>query len=253
MKNFFAFLLVFSIGLGTFTACDGSDYKKALKLMESGSYEEAKSIFSEISDYKDSAEFIEECDYQIAVGLMNNGEYDKAKSIFSEITDYKDSTQLIIDCNWQIVIDYLCNHDVSRTEQLDGLINSLDVVVEDERQSIRVCIVSSADDDFIRVLNLTLNPNEPNIAHVEFERMTLLGKPESDIGVATVELSKYYSSELNWEFTFANPSATLLNKNIVTMGEVMLSKAIVYFDLILNKVDGGMGMTFEDLGINEME
>ena len=37
------------------TGCDSSDYKKATELYESGNYDEAYEAFTELGDYKDSA------------------------------------------------------------------------------------------------------------------------------------------------------------------------------------------------------
>ena len=40
------------------TGCDSSDYKKATELYNSGQYSDANAIFSELGDYKDSAQML---------------------------------------------------------------------------------------------------------------------------------------------------------------------------------------------------
>ena len=88
--------------------CDSSDYKKAISLMESGDYAEAKMIFSELGDYKDSKDKVEECvlgiaktNYEKALSLMAEGEYIDAITIF-ELLDYKDSKEKIEECRLAI-------------------------------------------------------------------------------------------------------------------------------------------------------
>lgn len=89
-KRLFTFFVVFTIILGTFTACDSSEYKKAVKLMDSGNYEEAKAIFTELKDYKDSADLIYNCNWEIVLNYYKNKYKDmrtKPFSIFEVSTD----------------------------------------------------------------------------------------------------------------------------------------------------------------------
>ena len=73
-------------------------YNYAVALMDSGKYEDAISAFTELGDYKDSAdriseskEKIKELKYGDAVALMDAGKVDEAYSVFVELGDYKDS------------------------------------------------------------------------------------------------------------------------------------------------------------------
>jgi tetratricopeptide (TPR) repeat protein len=83
----------------------GKNYNNAVKLMEDGSYDEAIAAFTELENYKDSANKIEECNeliketaYNNAVKLMENGNYDEAISAFTELGNYKDSADKIEAC-----------------------------------------------------------------------------------------------------------------------------------------------------------
>ena len=90
----------------TFTACNGSEYKKAFELMEKGSYEEAETIFTQLGDYKDSAEMILECQYQTAQQFFYYEKYDNAVEIFQGLGNYKDSADVAIECRYLIAQEY---------------------------------------------------------------------------------------------------------------------------------------------------
>lgn len=79
-------------------------YNAATALAEAGQYEEAIVAFTELGDYKDSAEQIEqikdsaeqesETAYNQAVTLLENGEFDEAYTVFEELGDYRDSATM---------------------------------------------------------------------------------------------------------------------------------------------------------------
>ncbi len=68
-------------------------YNKANKLLEQGSYDEAISLFTELGNYKDSTDLINECNYQQAVKYKDIGSYDEAVTMFEELGNYKDSAE----------------------------------------------------------------------------------------------------------------------------------------------------------------
>lgn len=72
-------------------------YGKAMSYAKAGKYDEAISIFDKIKGYKDSADQIKDCKYNIAISYVNSGKYYEAISIFDQIKDYKDSTEQIYD------------------------------------------------------------------------------------------------------------------------------------------------------------
>ena len=67
-----------------------SNYSKAISLMNEGKYDESISIFSKITEYKDTREKIKECKYYKANALESNKKYTDAYLLFRELTDYKD-------------------------------------------------------------------------------------------------------------------------------------------------------------------
>lgn len=54
-----------------FATAKSRDYKKAVDLYNSGNYSDSLSIFNNISDYEDSAEYIKKCEYEISI----NGQF----------------------------------------------------------------------------------------------------------------------------------------------------------------------------------
>lgn len=71
-KKNIAFLIISIFILAAFTGCTSSKYNKAVNLMNSGNYEEAKEIFVEIKDYKDSTDLINECNWEIIFDYYSN-------------------------------------------------------------------------------------------------------------------------------------------------------------------------------------
>lgn len=96
-------------------------YNAAVALAEAGQYDEAIAAFTELGDYKDSAEQVgqikdsaeqeRETAYNQAVTLFENGEFDEAYAAFEELGDYKDSEtmrKLCGDGEAIVTIAYAC-------------------------------------------------------------------------------------------------------------------------------------------------
>lgn len=84
---------------GSFLA-PAAQYYKAVALMEDGEYLEAISLFSQVPEFNDSKQKINECnnairkrDYHTAISMMEAGEYKEAYEIFSSLDDYADSKE----------------------------------------------------------------------------------------------------------------------------------------------------------------
>lgn len=87
------------------TGCGNSDYKKAMTLYEEGNYEEAMVLFTELTDYEDSAQKVLDCRYMMAVDAYENREYASAIVIFTELRDYKDCEERILDCQYMMAVE----------------------------------------------------------------------------------------------------------------------------------------------------
>ena len=80
-------------------------YNKAINLMESTQYDEAKELFAELGYYKDARTYIKECDYRVANDLFNNKQYEEAAEAYSKL-DYKDSKALKIQSYYLLAKEY---------------------------------------------------------------------------------------------------------------------------------------------------
>ena len=89
-RKYIALLLIAAIVL-SLTACQSSDYKKAVELQETGYFEEAIELFTELGDYKDSSERILETYYTKGESLALSGEYGQAIFAFQSAENYKDA------------------------------------------------------------------------------------------------------------------------------------------------------------------
>ena len=96
-------------------------YNAAVALAEAGQYDEAIAAFTELGDYKDSAEQINETTYNQAVALLESENYDEAISIFTKLGNYKDSANQVehaIDLQTEAALlnDYQTAIDLLNTE-----------------------------------------------------------------------------------------------------------------------------------------
>lgn len=51
-------VILLAVTCFSMTSCNGQNYTKAIELLESGNYEEAKAMFEELGDYKDSQQYL---------------------------------------------------------------------------------------------------------------------------------------------------------------------------------------------------
>lgn len=87
------------------SGCDSSDYKKAMELYDTGSYEDACEIFTELGDYENSAEMAFRCRYEMAMDVYEAGDYGRALEMFTELGDHEKCVNLIQECKYQLAID----------------------------------------------------------------------------------------------------------------------------------------------------
>lgn len=85
-----------------------SAYQKAVKLMESGAYDEAASTFLSVPDFKDSQQMVSEVRYQESLSCMEAGCYQDALNVLASAglleSGYKDSLELEAKCYYQMAM-----------------------------------------------------------------------------------------------------------------------------------------------------
>ena len=88
--------------LFSLSGCKSQDYNTAMEMMVNQQWSEAKAIFTELADYKDSANLLKECNYNIAQDIMDSGDYEKAIGQFEALEGYKESAEMIKECSYKI-------------------------------------------------------------------------------------------------------------------------------------------------------
>lgn len=89
MKQLTFVLLLLAL-LITLTGCGGkqeADYQNAMDAMESGDYDKASKIFSELDDYQDAREKSLEAEYQYGEELYKKGDYEGAEKVLLPLGD----------------------------------------------------------------------------------------------------------------------------------------------------------------------
>lgn len=80
---------------GMLSGCKASDYKAAVALYDSGDYAAAAEAFSTISDYKDSAEKIDDCKYELGKKAFDEKDYKTCLSYFVQIPEHENVKESI--------------------------------------------------------------------------------------------------------------------------------------------------------------
>ena len=92
-----------------FATGDLRQYNEGKTLLSSGKYEDAKKIFAELKDYKDSENQILECDYQIGKKELSEENYIISSKIFKELADvkYSDSEEFYKESQYNLGKKYI--------------------------------------------------------------------------------------------------------------------------------------------------
>lgn len=90
--------------LGNYKDCNKlvneCSYRQGLSYKKACNYVQAISCFQKLKAYKDSVAQKTECDYLYASSLCEVGKYDSAIQIYQKLGKYKDSAQKITDCKY---------------------------------------------------------------------------------------------------------------------------------------------------------
>lgn len=155
-RKYIALLLIAAIVL-SLTACQSSDYKKAVELQETGYYEEAIELFTQLGDYEDSAERLSEAqnaiEYQIAVQLMNNEQFAEAAEKFAAIAGYRNAGSLGEDCAAIAAFNAACEYvreqnrilNEAMEEASDVVLNGGKAMDESLRGAVAQAVIAAED------------------------------------------------------------------------------------------------------------
>ena len=108
--------------LCTFTlclcSCKSFDYKDAVSQYDAGQYQQAKEIFTELGDYKDSTDFVKKCSYADAISQYDAGQYQQAKKAFTELGEYEDSAEFVKKCSYTYSIQQMEKGNIKEAAKL---------------------------------------------------------------------------------------------------------------------------------------
>lgn len=114
MKKIIAFILVVILSMMLCSCGKAADYEAAVALMTAEKYEEAIAAFTELGDYEDSLQLLEQCKnrmaYREAESLLEKGDYAGAWELFEKIENTEKTEELdcnLMACAWGMVRDYL--------------------------------------------------------------------------------------------------------------------------------------------------
>jgi outer membrane protein assembly factor BamD (BamD/ComL family) len=83
-------------------------FDAAVAMMDAGDYRDAKAEFTELGDYKQSADLADECqdtmEYQSAQAQMDAGAYEEARQVFAQLGSFENASDLALEC--QNTLDY---------------------------------------------------------------------------------------------------------------------------------------------------
>lgn len=87
------------------------EYKRAQELLAEGHYDEAITVFGQITSYRDSEERILSVKYAKAEALLASGDYDGAIPVFEELGDYENAPERILAAKYEKAEALLASED----------------------------------------------------------------------------------------------------------------------------------------------
>ncbi len=233
------------------SGCASSDYKKATELMNEKNYEEAIAVFTELGDYKDSANLITACKYGSAVLLYDSGDFKEARAKFLLLKDYKDSEKYAYDAMWEMLFEYYpsgyTDDNIIFTSDIGSVVR---VSTSDDKDSIGFQIELNPSESIDTVgFNIQKDNNNDEVTVYGTNSYDGGGESELIAGTANIKLSKYnFQDKLDWEFPsfvyedypsfYLDTVENLYNAMFDTM------MVTVYDEFSKN----GLGLTLADIG-----
>ena len=99
-------------------------YLKAEALLATKKYAEAKAIYTELGEYKDSADKLAECAYQNAIQLEDQGKYMEAYDEYMELGQYKDVAERRNTCCLNAMKSAIDTNDAQKNDLIEFCIKN---------------------------------------------------------------------------------------------------------------------------------
>lgn len=145
MKRILSILLTLAM-VFALAGCTASDYKAAVKTMESGDYATAAESFRALGDYEDSAALAQQCDYRMAVALFDDERFAEAITAFEALGDYEDSADYMQQAKDRILADRLMG-SWTHTMELKDMVNAFVGIEDLELPPLEMVMAMDIDTD----------------------------------------------------------------------------------------------------------
>lgn len=99
------------------TSNKDSLYIAACEYIQNENYEEALKCLSEINNYKDVNELLEEVNYKLGVKSFNDNDIDSAWDYFNSILSYKDSSDYITEITYIRLLNAIENRELDTADK----------------------------------------------------------------------------------------------------------------------------------------
>ena len=134
-------------------------YNEANALLQDGLYDEAKTAFETLGEYKDASNMALESIYQKADNYNSNGDYENAIAVWNDIESYSDSSERIIQAeldwkeeDYQKAIELMTSEKYEEAsaafEELDGY--------KDSNEKSAECIELKKETDYQDAINASM-------------------------------------------------------------------------------------------------
>jgi len=77
------------------------NYQRANTLLNEDKYDAARLAFTDLGNYRDSEDMVDECTYQKACALLEEESYDSAIKLFKDLGSYSNSKDMLDECTYQ--------------------------------------------------------------------------------------------------------------------------------------------------------
>ncbi|MCR5012224.1 MAG: toll/interleukin-1 receptor domain-containing protein [Lachnospiraceae bacterium] len=142
-----------------------SKYDIAKDALENENYNTAYALFSEIGDYKDAAELMNESKFTRGKAFLDSGDYDSAYELLGQIGSYQDADTLIADSKYERAGKYVQNAEyndaITLYDELGEYKDSKNKAEEARRALLEIALAS---EDYLTAYDLYLDLGDSDSA-----------------------------------------------------------------------------------------
>lgn len=188
-------------------------YNDAQSLYESGNYQDAKSAFEQLGNYKKSADYITKCRYGMAEQLFTEGKYPEAADAFTALDGYSDSDARAEECMLAIAEGYIASGDYDAAMSVYAAAGKADLA---EQTALKKIEALAADGDYFKAAEIAENYCSEDVVKEYIYQGALAAKKSGDFKTAAdnfYKAGKYKDSAMHADECTYNFYMDEFNKN----------------------------------------